>query len=75
MFSQSVEVCPAPFRFNPTYMTLYYKYMYSIFLAVGPLFVLIVLNSCIIVFTMLKSDNKGDGEDGSEGDDNFALVC
>ncbi|KAI1706731.1 serpentine type 7TM GPCR chemoreceptor srw domain-containing protein [Ditylenchus destructor] len=72
--SQSVEVCPAPFRFNPTYMTLYYKYMYSIFLAVGPLFVLIVLNTCIIAFTMLKSDNKEDGEGEEESDDNFALI-
>ncbi|KAI6171366.1 G-PROTEIN-RECEP-F1-2 domain-containing protein [Aphelenchoides fujianensis] len=64
----AVEVCPAPFRFHPTYVLVYYKYFYSIFLAVGPLVVLIVLNTCIILFTMVFK--KVEGESG----DNVALI-
>lgn len=39
-------------------MTVYYKYMYSIFLAVGPLIVLIVLNSFIILVTVYQSKRR-----------------
>lgn len=49
-------------------MLIYYKYMYSIFLAVGPLFVLIVLNSCIIITSMVLKKGEGNSED------NIALV-
>jgi len=49
-------------------MLIYYKYMYSIFLAVGPLFVLIVLNSCIILTSMVLKKGEGSSED------NIALV-
>jgi membrane protein YqaA with SNARE-associated domain len=49
-------------------MLIYYKYMYSIFLAVGPLFLLIVLNSCIIVTSMVLKKGEGSSED------NIALV-
>lgn len=35
------------------YTSIYYKYMYSIFLAVGPLVILILINSCIILFSMV----------------------
>ncbi|KAF7624715.1 G_PROTEIN_RECEP_F1_2 domain-containing protein [Meloidogyne graminicola] len=59
--SQSVEVCPAPLRFHPTYMLIYYKYMYAIFLAIGPLFVLIVLNIIVIIATVFcKKGNSAD---------------
>uniref|UniRef100_A0A914MUM8 G-protein coupled receptors family 1 profile domain-containing protein n=1 Tax=Meloidogyne incognita TaxID=6306 RepID=A0A914MUM8_MELIC len=59
--SQSVEVCPAPLRFHPTYMLIYYKYMYAIFLAVGPLIVLIVLNIIVIIATVFcKKGNSAD---------------
>lgn len=39
-------------------MTIYYKYMYSIFLAVGPLIILIVLNSFIILVTVYQSKRR-----------------
>lgn len=35
-------------RFNELYQTVYYKYMYAVFLAVGPLIILVVLNTFII---------------------------
>lgn len=46
---------------------VYYKYLYSIFLAIGPLVVLVVLNICIIVASVLKSNDSASG-------DNMALV-
>ncbi|KAI6188258.1 G-PROTEIN-RECEP-F1-2 domain-containing protein [Aphelenchoides besseyi] len=67
--SWSLEVCAAPFRFHETYTLVYYKYMYSIFLAVGPLIALIILNTCIILFSMVfKSSPETDSGD------NVALI-
>ncbi|KHN70816.1 putative G-protein coupled receptor C02B8.5 [Toxocara canis] len=67
--SRSLEVCPDPFRFLPTYMLIYYKYMYSLFLAVGPLAVLVILNLCIIGASVVSKTEGG----GSSGD-TIALV-
>ncbi|VDK59361.1 unnamed protein product [Gongylonema pulchrum] len=63
--SRSLEVCPDPF----SYMLIYYKYMYSIFLAVGPLVVLVALNLCIIGASVILK--KGGG---GSGGDTIALV-
>jgi len=42
-------------------MLIYYKYMYAIFLAVGPLIVLIVLNIIVIIATVFcKKGNSAD---------------
>uniref|UniRef100_A0A914RMD0 Anoctamin n=1 Tax=Parascaris equorum TaxID=6256 RepID=A0A914RMD0_PAREQ len=44
-----------------SYMLIYYKYMYSLFLAIGPLVVLVVLNLCIIgasVFSNTESESS-----------------
>uniref|UniRef100_A0A0R3RYY7 G_PROTEIN_RECEP_F1_2 domain-containing protein n=1 Tax=Elaeophora elaphi TaxID=1147741 RepID=A0A0R3RYY7_9BILA len=66
--SRSLEVCPDPFRFLPSYKLIYYKYMYSIFLAIGPVVVLVILTLCIIgVSVILK---KGGGDSG----DTIALI-
>ncbi|VDM20922.1 unnamed protein product, partial [Wuchereria bancrofti] len=62
--SRSLEVCPDPF----SYKLIYYKYMYSIFLAVGPLVVLVILTLCIIGVTVTVK--KGDGSSG----DTIALI-
>ncbi|KAK6110897.1 Olfactory receptor family protein [Brugia pahangi] len=62
--SRSLEVCPDPF----SYKLIYYKYMYSIFLAVGPLVVLVVLTVCIIGVTVTVK--KADGSSG----DTIALI-
>ncbi|KAL3982563.1 Olfactory receptor family protein [Acanthocheilonema viteae] len=57
--SRSLEVCPDPF----SYKLIYYKYMYSIFLAIGPLIVLIILTLCIIgVSVVLKKGGGGSGD-------------
>uniref|UniRef100_A0A914I5L2 G-protein coupled receptors family 1 profile domain-containing protein n=1 Tax=Globodera rostochiensis TaxID=31243 RepID=A0A914I5L2_GLORO len=64
--SASVELCPAPLRYNPTYTLIYYKYMYAFFLAVGPLVILIALNTAVIVGTMICK--RGNSED------NMALI-
>uniref|UniRef100_A0A915DN72 G-protein coupled receptors family 1 profile domain-containing protein n=1 Tax=Ditylenchus dipsaci TaxID=166011 RepID=A0A915DN72_9BILA len=73
--TESYEVCPAPFRFHPTYTLVYIKYMYSIFLAVGPLLLLVVLNSCIILATVVfKKQPATEEETEPAGDDNFALI-
>ncbi|VDK84350.1 unnamed protein product [Litomosoides sigmodontis] len=57
--SRSLEVCPDPF----SYKLIYYKYMYSIFLAVGPLVVLVFLTLCIIgVSVVLKKSEGGSGD-------------
>ncbi|CAK5020400.1 unnamed protein product [Meloidogyne enterolobii] len=49
------------FIYNIPYMLIYYKYMYAIFLAVGPLIVLIVLNIIVIIATVFcKKGNSAD---------------
>lgn len=48
---------------------IYYKYMYSIFLAIGPLVMLVILNICIILASVCKPN------DSSSNEDNMALVC
>ncbi|CAJ0583920.1 unnamed protein product, partial [Mesorhabditis spiculigera] len=58
----SYEVCPAPLRYNEMYATVYYKYMYSIFLAVGPLILLIMLNVCIITVSVFSSGPSNNGD-------------
>ncbi|ETN82461.1 hypothetical protein NECAME_07950 [Necator americanus] len=44
----SWEVCPETMRYNEMYQNVYYKYMYAVFLAIGPLIILVVLNTFII---------------------------
>ncbi|OZC10282.1 hypothetical protein X798_02589 [Onchocerca flexuosa] len=66
--SRSLEVCPDPFRFLPSYKLIYYKYMYSIFLAMGPLVVLVILTLCIIGASVVLK--KGGGDSG----DTIALI-
>ncbi|VDK75623.1 unnamed protein product [Onchocerca ochengi] len=62
--SRSLEVCPDPF----SYKLIYYKYMYSIFLAIGPLVVLVILTLCIIGASVVHK--KG----GSDSGDTIALI-
>uniref|UniRef100_A0A7E4VQU0 G_PROTEIN_RECEP_F1_2 domain-containing protein n=1 Tax=Panagrellus redivivus TaxID=6233 RepID=A0A7E4VQU0_PANRE len=64
--SSLMEVCPTPMRFNQTYTYVYYYILYTVFLAVGPLVVLIILNTCIIVASVVfKKGNT---------DDNISLI-
>ncbi|CAO4387923.1 unnamed protein product [Caenorhabditis nigoni] len=63
----SKEVCPATLRYNELYQSIYYKYMYAIFLAVGPLITLIVLNTFIIGVSVF-------GSSASNTDDTMSLI-
>ncbi|KAE9553806.1 hypothetical protein FO519_002976 [Halicephalobus sp. NKZ332] len=59
--SSSLEVCPTPLRFNDTYLYIYYHILYTVFLAIGPLVLLIILNTCIIVASVvLKRGDTGE---------------
>ncbi|KAI6193033.1 G-PROTEIN-RECEP-F1-2 domain-containing protein [Aphelenchoides besseyi] len=55
----SLQICPTEIRLDPFYYTIYYTYMYTTFMAVGPLLLLIVLNICV-VWTVFR---KGASED------------
>uniref|UniRef100_A0AC34G5B4 G-protein coupled receptors family 1 profile domain-containing protein n=1 Tax=Panagrolaimus sp. ES5 TaxID=591445 RepID=A0AC34G5B4_9BILA len=64
--SNSMEVCPTPLRYNDTYLYIYFYVMYTLFLAVGPLVVLIILNTCIIFASVFLKRGKTE--------DNISLV-
>ncbi|CAB3400156.1 unnamed protein product [Caenorhabditis bovis] len=53
----SKDVCPTALRANPDYLKIYYAYMYTIVMAVGPVVFLIVLNSAIVL-SMRKSNSS-----------------
>uniref|UniRef100_A0A0M3INT3 G_PROTEIN_RECEP_F1_2 domain-containing protein n=1 Tax=Ascaris lumbricoides TaxID=6252 RepID=A0A0M3INT3_ASCLU len=46
---QSLDVCPTDLRQNQMYFTIYYAWMYTLVMAVGPVILLIVLNSAIVI--------------------------
>ncbi|KAI1716334.1 7 transmembrane receptor (rhodopsin family) domain-containing protein [Ditylenchus destructor] len=54
---ESYDVCPTALRQDETYFTLYYAYGYTIVMAVGPVLILIILNTIIVV--ALRSYSKG----------------
>lgn len=48
---------------NFSYMLIYYKYMYSLFLAIGPLIILVFLNLCIIAASVVSKTESGNSGD------------
>ncbi|EFO12339.1 hypothetical protein LOAG_16195, partial [Loa loa] len=46
---KSIDVCPTDLRQNQLYLTVYYVWMYSIVMAIGPVLILIILNTAIII--------------------------
>ncbi|PAV82778.1 hypothetical protein WR25_24721 [Diploscapter pachys] len=56
------QICPTDIRTNEAYFTVYYTYMYTTFLAIGPLALLIFLNACIVI-TILTKGSPGDDFD------------
>ncbi|KAK6032712.1 7 transmembrane receptor [Ostertagia ostertagi] len=63
----SWEVCPETMRYNELYQEIYYKYMYAIFLAVGPLIILVILNTFIIGASIF-------GTGGTSAGDTISLI-
>uniref|UniRef100_A0A1I8ADM5 G_PROTEIN_RECEP_F1_2 domain-containing protein n=1 Tax=Steinernema glaseri TaxID=37863 RepID=A0A1I8ADM5_9BILA len=57
--TESLQICPTAIRMDPVYYTIYYTYMYTTFMAVGPLLLLVILN-ILVVSTVLT---KGAGDD------------
>ena len=49
---------------NGMYFEVYYTYLYTIFMAVGPLIVLIVLNTCIVVKVFCTNSVSNHGSSG-----------
>ncbi|VDK53430.1 unnamed protein product [Anisakis simplex] len=47
---QSLDVCPTDLRQSEMYFTVYYAWMYTLVMAVGPVALLIALNSAIIIY-------------------------
>ncbi|KAI6220957.1 G-PROTEIN-RECEP-F1-2 domain-containing protein [Aphelenchoides fujianensis] len=62
----SLQICPTEIRLDPVYYTIYYTYMYTTFMAVGPLLLLIVLNICVVVTVLRKG--------ASEDSDTLSLI-
>ncbi|CAI5440719.1 unnamed protein product [Caenorhabditis angaria] len=59
------QICPTTVRTNEAYYTIYYTYMYTTFLAIGPLALLILLNICVVytVFSRPDTEAENEGED------------
>lgn len=60
-WEESVDVCPTDLRVNETYFKIYYAWMYSIVMAVGPVTLLIILNTTIVI-TVRGSQPQLDGD-------------
>lgn len=55
----SRQICPTDMRKDPVYYAIYYTYMYTTFMAIGPLILLIVLNLFVITCVIKKGTNSG----------------
>ncbi|VDK43989.1 unnamed protein product [Cylicostephanus goldi] len=70
--SVSKDVCPTALRTNPDYLTIYYAYLYTIVMAAGPVSLLIVINSAIVI-SMKR--NKGSEQKESDILTLVLVVC
>uniref|UniRef100_A0A8R1TRZ7 G_PROTEIN_RECEP_F1_2 domain-containing protein n=2 Tax=Onchocerca TaxID=6281 RepID=A0A8R1TRZ7_ONCVO len=59
---KSIDVCPTDLRQSELYLTVYYAWMYTVVMAVGPVLVLIVLNSAIIIAFRKTLPVSGDSD-------------
>ncbi|CAJ0606336.1 unnamed protein product [Cylicocyclus nassatus] len=66
--SVSAQICPTDIRLDPAYYAIYYTYMYTTFLAIGPLTLLILLNICV-VYTVLTRKTES-----TEESDTMSLI-
>ncbi|CEF59797.1 FMRFamide receptor [Strongyloides ratti] len=72
----NLQICPTDFRTNEIYYTIYYTFLYTTFMAVGPLIVLVILNICVVVSVCSKSNTieEDDGIDEEDGTISLILV-
>ncbi|KAJ1369521.1 7 transmembrane receptor (rhodopsin) [Parelaphostrongylus tenuis] len=57
------QICPTDIRLDPAYYAIYYTYMYTTFLAIGPLTLLILLNICVVYTVLSKRTADSDDSD------------
>ncbi|PIC47808.1 hypothetical protein B9Z55_007024 [Caenorhabditis nigoni] len=57
----SMQICPTDIRLDAAYYAIYYTYMYTTFLAIGPLSLLILLNVCVVFTVVTKGSNEENG--------------
>uniref|UniRef100_A0A0K0D9J8 G_PROTEIN_RECEP_F1_2 domain-containing protein n=1 Tax=Angiostrongylus cantonensis TaxID=6313 RepID=A0A0K0D9J8_ANGCA len=67
------QICPTDIRLDPAYYAIYYTYMYTTFLAIGPLTLLILLNICV-VFTVLTKRTAASGKTCIYDSDTISLI-
>ncbi|PIC19405.1 hypothetical protein B9Z55_024971 [Caenorhabditis nigoni] len=58
----SKDVCPTALRADEDYVRIYYVYMYTIVMAVGPVFLLVIINSAIVI-SMRRSSSPNSESD------------
>ncbi|VIO88110.1 Uncharacterized protein BM_BM1902 [Brugia malayi] len=61
-FEKSIDVCPTDLRQSQLYLTVYYAWMYTAVMAVGPVLILIALNSAIIIALRNTLPVSGDSD-------------
>nr|CDJ93685.1 Hypothetical protein CBG16906 [Haemonchus contortus] len=61
--SLGTQICPTDIRLDPAYYAIYYTYMYTTFLAIGPLTLLILLNICVVFTVLTKRTAESDDSD------------
>ncbi|KAM3729167.1 putative G-protein coupled receptor [Dirofilaria immitis] len=59
---ESIDVCPTDLRQNELYLTVYYAWMYTVIMAIGPVLILIILNSAIIIALRNTLSVSGDSD-------------
>uniref|UniRef100_A0A914BZG7 G-protein coupled receptors family 1 profile domain-containing protein n=1 Tax=Acrobeloides nanus TaxID=290746 RepID=A0A914BZG7_9BILA len=71
---QLFDVCPSALRQNQAYFTIYYAYLYTIFMAVGPMVLLVVLNTAIIIVMRQSYTSAAVNSSNRTDSDVFTLV-
>uniref|UniRef100_A0AC35U530 G_PROTEIN_RECEP_F1_2 domain-containing protein n=1 Tax=Rhabditophanes sp. KR3021 TaxID=114890 RepID=A0AC35U530_9BILA len=70
---ENLQICPTSIRTNEVYYTIYYTFLYTTFMAVGPLVVLIILNICVVASVCTKDPTVGE-ENEEDGTISLILV-